>query len=180
MPAFWFVHLYFCHINHGIASFLGMLCWFKSCNCIWDFALRRWALEAFPRSVDTTCRWSGFVQRVPKLDERNLIALEAGHRKGIKFERSSWSGAGRTNAPETGRPSVNNGLEVGWDARGTGAARGARRTHRLRARHGKGGTAPPVSCCAPGSAHCRQCIGVDSARRPSRDPPYPYPSATVT
>lgn len=75
----------------------------------------------------------GSVLRDPKLVDRNLIALEAGHRKGIKFERSSWSGAaGRTNAPETGRPSVNNGLEVGYGTRRGGVA------HAPAARAGRG------------------------------------------
>lgn len=75
----------------------------------------------------------GYALRDPKLVDRNLIALEAGHRKGIKFERSSWSGAAdRTNAPETGRPSVNNGLEVGCGARRGGVA------HAPAARAGRG------------------------------------------
>lgn len=43
------------------------------------------------------------------------------------------------------------------------------------------GTAPPVSCCATGSAHrvlpaCRQCIGVDGARRPPVSRPAPLPT----
>lgn len=84
----------------------------------------------------------------------------------------------RQNATKTGRQSVNNGLEAQW-GRGT-TEKGGGKVHAPNARafcllaRGKG-TVPPVSCCATGSAHrtlpaCRQCIGVDGARRSPRYP----------
>lgn len=98
----------------------------------------------------------GSVLGDPKLVDRNLIALEAGHRKGIKFERSSWSGAaGRTNAPETGRPSVNNGLEVGCGARRGGVA------HAPAARAGRGA----------GDCASRQLLRARDHRPPRALPP---------
>lgn len=87
--------------------------------------------------------------------------------------------AGRTNAPETGRPSVNNGLEVGR-VRGPGEGCGAR-TGCARGREGR--RAAGCGACASRQllrardraprAHRCQCIGVDSAPRTpldSRDP----------
>ncbi|CAK1551572.1 unnamed protein product [Leptosia nina] len=146
---------------------------FVAYNRIFHSSYRRFSTRAGRppprlRAVRTRKSATGAILR-PRASARgrrsNLIAFEAGHRKGINLTIVAERRA--ENAAETGRPSVNNGLEV---------VRGARRTHRLaaartaggagRSAQGRGGgTAPPVSCCAPGSAaHCRQCIGVRGAR----------------